>query len=94
MVQLLLSMVEEDGGRWNENLGIGFCIKWDGRSVTGEGMSKTLKEGVQAVGQARLGLEAVHISCHSIRSGGCMAMMLSGVSQVIIQKIGRWLDVQ
>ena len=30
---------------------------------------------------------------HSIRAGGAMAMFLSGVNEIIIQRVGRWASL-
>ena len=56
MVQLLLSMVEEDGGTWNSELGDRFLHQVGRTSVTGEGMSKTLKRGSSSGGTSAPGV--------------------------------------
>ncbi len=45
---------------------------------------------VELVGYDILGFTKEDVGLHSIRSGGAMAMFLSGVSTIIIQRIGRW----
>jgi len=42
------------------------------------------------IGKEVLGFTELEIGLHSIRSGGAMAMFLSGVSMIIIQRVGRW----
>ena len=42
------------------------------------------------MGETQLGFKADDIGLHSIRSGGAMAMFLSGVPVVIIMRVGRW----
>ena len=42
------------------------------------------------IGENELGFTKDEVGLHSIRSGGAMAMFLSGVSDIIIQRIGRW----
>ena len=45
---------------------------------------------VELVGPGTLGFTKEKVGLHSIRSGGAMAMFLSGVSTITIQRIGRW----
>ena len=45
---------------------------------------------VELMGEKVLGFTKEDVGLHSIRSGGAMAMFLSGVSEIIIQRIGRW----
>ena len=45
---------------------------------------------VVVIGENELGFTKDDVGLHSIRSGGAMAMFLSGVSEIIIQRIGRW----
>ena len=45
---------------------------------------------VQLIGEEKLGFGKNDISLHSICSGGAMAMFLSGISVIIIQRVGRW----
>ncbi len=45
---------------------------------------------VELIGEEILGFSKEDVGLHSIRSGGAMAMFLSGVSDIIIQRIGRW----
>ena len=45
---------------------------------------------VQLIGEATLGFTKADIGLHSLRSGGAMAMFLSGVPVVIIMRVGRW----
>ena len=42
------------------------------------------------IGEATLGFTESDIGLHTIRSGGAMAMFLSGISTIIIQRVGRW----
>ena len=44
----------------------------------------------ELIGEEELGFSKEEVGLHSIRSGGAMAMFLSGVSDIIIQRIGRW----
>ena len=39
---------------------------------------------------SQLGFTKDEIGLHSVRSGGAMAMFLSGVATIIIMRIGRW----
>ena len=45
---------------------------------------------VDLMGPSKLGFTKDNIGLHSIRSGGAMAMFLSGVATIIIMCIGRW----
>jgi hypothetical protein len=49
-----------------------------------------LRSVVELIGEVVLGFGKEDVGLHSIRSGGAMAMFLSGVSDVIIQRVGRW----
>lgn len=49
-----------------------------------------LRAIVDLIGEVVLGFGKLDIGLHSIRSGGAMAMFLSGVSVIIIQRVGRW----
>ena len=49
-----------------------------------------LRAVVHLIGEEALGFNRDDIGLHSIRSGGAMAMFLSGTSVVIIQRVGRW----
>ena len=49
-----------------------------------------LRAVVSLIGEASLGFPAVETGLHSIRSGAAIAMFLSGVSTIIIQRVGRW----
>ncbi len=45
---------------------------------------------VDLIGESSLDFTKDEIGIHSIRSGGGMAMFLSGVATIIIMRIGRW----
>jgi hypothetical protein len=45
---------------------------------------------VKLMGEEELGFTSDQVGLHSIRSGGAMAMFLSGVCDIIIQRVGRW----
>ena len=45
---------------------------------------------VNLIGEEELGFTSDQVGLHSIRSGGAMAMFLSGVCDIIIQRVGRW----
>ena len=49
-----------------------------------------LRAVVSLIGEHVLGFNENNIGLHSIRSGWAMAMFLSGVSTIIIQRVGRW----
>ena len=49
-----------------------------------------LRAIVTLLGMEELGFDKDDIGLHSIRSGGAMAMFLSGISVIVIQRVGRW----
>ena len=49
-----------------------------------------LRAIVILLGEDKLGFNKDDIGLHSIRSGGAMAMFLSGTSVIIIMRVGRW----
>ena len=49
-----------------------------------------LRAIVEVMGIDALGFTKDDIGLHSVRSGGAMAMFLSGTSTVIIRRVGRW----
>ena len=49
-----------------------------------------LRSIVAVIGFEVLGFTKEDIGLHSIRSGGAMAMFLSGTSVIIIQRVGHW----
>lgn len=49
-----------------------------------------LRAVLKSLGEANLGFKAEETGLHGIRSGGAMAMFLANVSEVIIQRVGRW----
>jgi hypothetical protein len=51
-----------------------------------------LRAIVRIIGEDVLGFNDMEIGLHSLRSVGAMAMFLSGVSTIIIKRIGRWLS--
>ena len=60
------------------------------RFISSNMIRTKLRSAVTAIGVKRLGLTANDIGCHSIRSGGAMAMKLAKVSSYTIMIIGRW----
>ena len=63
------------------------------KSITNINSSQVLsrlRTIVNIIGEATLGFTESDIGLHSIRSGGAMAMFLSGISTIIIQRVGRW----
>ena len=49
-----------------------------------------LRAVVDVLGEIKLGFTKDNIGLHSIRSGGAMAMFLSGTSVIVIMRVGRW----
>ena len=49
-----------------------------------------LRSIVNIIGEDILGFSKDDVGLHSLRSGGAMAMFLSGISTIVIRRIGRW----
>lgn len=59
-------------------------------TLTCDQILKLLRWAVSEIGEDIIGFSAKEIGTHSIRSGGTMAMYLSGVPIITIMLIGRW----
>jgi hypothetical protein len=59
-------------------------------NITAAYVRSRLRATVTLIGEDKLGFTKDDIGLHSIRSGGAMAMFLSGTSVIIIQRVGRW----
>ena len=69
------------------------CEFWSGSKIIEISSSQVrahLRSIVELMGEASLGFHKDDIGLHSICSGGAMAMILSGVATIIIQRVGRW----
>ena len=58
--------------------------------ITADYVRSRLRAIVEIIGKDKLGFKKLDIGLHSIRSGGAMAMFLSGTSVIIIMRVGRW----
>ena len=58
--------------------------------ISGNYVRSRLRAVVTLLGEEELGFTKDDVGLHSIRSGGAMAMFLSGTSAIIIQRVGRW----
>ena len=58
--------------------------------ITANHVRTKLRAVVDLIGFSELGFYKHEIGLHSIRSGGAMAMFLSGTAVIIIMRIGRW----
>ena len=58
--------------------------------LTSDYARSRLRAIVDIMGKEDLGFTKEEIGLHSIRSGGAMAMFLSGTSVIVIQRVGRW----
>jgi hypothetical protein len=58
--------------------------------ISSDHVRAKLRAIVDLIGQEELGFTKDDIGLHSIRSGGAMAMFLSGTAVIIIMRIGRW----
>ena len=59
-------------------------------SITSDYIRNRLRAIVELLGEQTLGFTKNDIGTRSIRSGGAMAMFLSGTSSIVIQRVGRW----
>lgn len=59
-------------------------------SISAEHARHRLRAIVSLLGEEKLGFSKDDIGLHSIRSGGSMAVFLSGTPVVVMQRIGRW----
>ena len=59
-------------------------------NITGNMVRSKLRSIVGYMGEKNLGFNEDEIGLHSIRAGGAMAMFLSGVCEIVIQRVGRW----
>ena len=60
------------------------------KHITSDHVRTKLRAIVNLIGRDELGFDMNDIGLHSIRSGGAMAMFLSGTAVIIIMRIGRW----
>ena len=60
------------------------------RDIQADHVRGRLRAIVKIIGEESLGFGVEEVGLHSIRSGGAMAMFLSGTSPIVIKKIGRW----
>ena len=58
--------------------------------ISSDHVRTKLRAIVDLIGSDDLGFSKNDIGLHSIRSGGAMAMFLSGTAVIIIMRIGRW----
>ena len=58
--------------------------------LTADHARSRLRAIVELMGKEVLGFEKLDIGLHSLRSGGAMAMFLSGTPVIIIMRVGRW----
>ena len=69
------------------------CLFFDGKQSTlirADHVRSRLRAIVELMGEETLGFLKEDIGLHSIRSGGAMAMFLSGTSVIVIMRVGRW----
>ena len=59
-------------------------------SIQSDQVRPRLRAMAAILGKAQLGFDPNEIGLHSLRSGGAMAMFLSGISTIVIRRIGRW----
>jgi hypothetical protein len=67
-----------------------FMLKSKLYQITSKDNINLLRSAVKSMNEENLGFTANEIGTHSIRSGGAMAMKLSGAEDSTIRLIGRW----
>ena len=59
-------------------------------NITADDARTRLRAIVDTIGKEKLGFTKDEVGLQSLRSGGAMAMFLSGTSTIVIRRIGRW----
>ena len=67
-----------------------FYFNGKSQEINSNMVRSKLRATVDLLGEGILGFTKDDVGLHSIRSGGAMAMFLSGVSEIIIKRVGRW----
>ena len=62
----------------------------ESHNIQADQVRTQLQSVVDIMGERELGFTKDDVGLHSLRSGGAMAMFLSGTSTITIKKIGRW----
>jgi len=60
------------------------------KSITTYLVTKAIKNAAKELELHKQGLTPKHISSHSLRAGGAMALHIAGVPDTTIKKLGRW----
>ena len=58
--------------------------------MTDQHILKAFKKSVRDTGLVNIGFDIYRVSTQSLRAGGAMAMILNGVSETVVKKLGRW----
>ena len=64
--------------------------QWITKLVTAPMILTAVKKAVISTGLYRQGFSSKRVGTHSLWAGGAMAMLLNGVSETSIRKLGRW----
>jgi hypothetical protein len=59
-------------------------------SIKADHVRSWLRSITELIGETKLGFTKEDVGLHLIRSGAAMAMFMSGISPIIIQRVGRW----
>ena len=57
--------------------------------MTSPNILKAVKKEVRDTGLVNRGFDIYRVSTHSLRADGAMAMILNGVSETVVKKLGR-----
>ena len=58
--------------------------------MTAPHILQAVKKAVRDTGLLNRGFDIDRVGTHSLRSGGAIAMILNGVSETVVKKLGRW----
>ena len=58
--------------------------------ITSDEVTTTLRSVTSLLGEEKLGILALHVSAHSLRTGGAYAYHLCGMHDLALRTLGRW----
>ena len=64
--------------------------QWTSRGMKGNEVRPKLCFVVVLIGEVKLEFGKVDVGLHSMLSRGAIAMLLTGISEIIIQQVGHW----
>ena len=64
--------------------------RWEVKQVTAPHILQSVKKAVRDTGIINIGFDINRVGTHSLQANGAMAMILNGVSETVVKKLGRW----